>query len=154
MSSDLWSFSINLYARPGVEAACLALQAEGANVCLVLCGLWLEQRGVTYDEQRLQQLRHVAGPWDAAVVQPLRTLRTRWKDLARQDAGLGSLREQIKKLELEAERQLLERLETKAGDWPKGQDEATAQWLQRLVANAGQTNRDALHRLRVAAVTP
>jgi uncharacterized protein (TIGR02444 family) len=153
MSSDLWSFSINLYARPGVESACLALQADGANVCLVLCGLWLEQRGVICDEQRLQQLRHVAGPWNADVVQPLRTLRNQWKDLALQDTGLGSLREQVKKLELEAERLLLERLEVTAGDWPEGQDEATAQWLQRLVANAGQDNRDALHQLRVAVVT-
>jgi len=150
MSSDLWSFSINLYAKPGVESACLALQANGTNVCLVLCGLWLEQRGVLCDEQRLQQLRQLAGPWDTAVVQPLRALRTQWKDLALQDPGLGGLREQIKKLELEAERQLLERLQASARDWPEGHPSDAAQWLGRLVANAGQPNRDALHQLRVA----
>ncbi|WP_434561671.1 TIGR02444 family protein [Pseudomonas sp. R1-6] len=150
MSSDLWSFSINLYAKPGVESACLALQTGGANVCLLLCGLWLEQRGVSCDEQKLQQLKHLAGPWDSTVVQPLRKLRTQWKNLALQDPGLGGLREQVKKLELEAERLLLERLEATVKEWPTGQSLDSAQWLQRLAANAGQANHDALHQLRVA----
>ncbi|KHK64981.1 TIGR02444 family protein [Pseudomonas frederiksbergensis] len=147
MSSDLWSFSINLYAKPGVESACLALQADGANVCLVLCGLWLEQRGVSCDEQKLQQLQHLAGPWDSSVVQPLRALRTQWKKPALEDPRLGGLREQIKKLELEAERLLLERLEATAKDWPTGQAADSAQWLRKL---AGPANRDALQQLRVA----
>ncbi|WP_434606840.1 TIGR02444 family protein [Pseudomonas sp. R1-7] len=147
MPSDLWSFSINLYAKPGVESACLALQADGENVCLVLCGLWLEQRGVSCDEQKLQQLQHLAGPWDSSVVQPLRALRTQWKKTALQDSRLGGLREQIKKLELEAERLLLERLEATSEDWPTGQAADSAQWLRKLVDPA---NRDALQQLRVA----
>lgn len=49
MHTDLWNFALHLYARPGVEAACLALQDEGADVCLLLCGAWLEagRAGVT-----------------------------------------------------------------------------------------------------------
>ncbi|BBP56199.1 hypothetical protein PHLH3_58250 [Pseudomonas sp. St386] len=150
MSPDLWSFSLDLYAKPGVEPACLASQDAGANVCLLLCGLWLAQRGVACNEHRLQQLRLLAEPWDAEVVQPLRTLRSQWKTSALQDTALNDLREQVKQLELAAERQLLERLEALAKDWPGIQQNDSAQWLQGLAANAGPASRDALHQLRVA----
>ncbi|VVN26446.1 hypothetical protein PS662_04646 [Pseudomonas fluorescens] len=151
MSSDLWSFSLGTYARPGVEAACLTLQSAGVNVCLLLCGLWLGQRRVACNEQRLQQLCNVAGPWDADVVQPLRALRTQWKVSATGDAELKALREQVKALELQAERHLLLRLERTALSWP--QDEATdlPAWLEGVAAGAAHLNRDALHQLRVAA---
>jgi uncharacterized protein (TIGR02444 family) len=149
MSPDLWSFSLDLYAKPGVETACLALQSAGANVCLLLCGLWLERRGVTCNEQRLQQLRQLTEPWDAEVVRPLRALRNQWKAGALQDTALESLREQVKRLELEAERRLLERLQATAEDWPEEHQNDSAQWLQELVASV-PANRDALHQLRVA----
>ncbi|AOE62858.1 TIGR02444 family protein [Pseudomonas corrugata] len=149
MSSDLWKFSLDLYARPGVEPICLALQEAGASVCLLLCGLWLEQRGVACDEQRLQQLRQLAQSWEKEVVQPLRTLRTQWKAGALQDTDLTHLREQVKKLELEAERCLLERLEAVAARWPEGRQNDSARWLQGLAASAGPANHDALHQLRV-----
>lgn len=154
MSSDLWSFSLDLYARPGVEQACLALQNAGANVCLLLCGLWLAQRGVACDEHRLAQLRQLTGTWDTEVVQPLRTLRTQWKARACHDTALDKLREQVKKLELEAERTLLERLEAATGGWPGGQPIDSAQWLQGMEASTDQPNRDALHQLRVAVSGP
>jgi uncharacterized protein (TIGR02444 family) len=150
MSSDLWSFSLTLYARPGVEQACLQLQAGGVNVCLLLCAAWLGQRGIACDEQRLQQLRGVAQAWDADVVQPLRALRVQWKVAATRDAELHSLREQVKALELEAERNLLLRLERSAQDWPKGDATDLAIWLEGVTAGAANLDRDALHQLRVA----
>ena len=151
MSSDLWSFSLHTYAQPGVEAACLTLQAQGLNVCLLLCGLWLAERGVACSEQRLQQLREVVEPWDMEVVAPLRALRTQWKTTARADAELNALREQIKALELEAERQLLLRLERLARDWPQDQVTDVSAWLAGVAANAQHLARDALHERRVAA---
>ncbi|MCU1749754.1 TIGR02444 family protein [Pseudomonas sp. 6D_7.1_Bac1] len=150
MSSDLWSFSLTLYTRPGVEDACLKLQAAGANVCLLLCAAWLGQRGVRCNAQRLQQLQHLAGPWHTEVVQPLRQLRTQWKAAALDDEELNTLRGQIKALELEAERQLLLRLENTARAWPEGQAKDLAVWLEGLAASAANLNRDALHQLRVA----
>lgn len=150
MSSDLWSFSLSTYARPGVEPACLQLQATGANVCLVLCGLWLGQRGVACDEHRLQQLRDLAGPWDVDVVQPLRALRIQWKSAALQDAELQRLREQVKAVELEAERQLLRRLEGAAQRWPQDEASDLTPWLEGMAAGATCLDRDALHQLRVA----
>jgi len=151
MSSDLWSFSLTTYARPGVEQACLKLQAAGANVCLLLCGLWLDQRKVACSEQRLQQLGRVAEDWNADVVQPLRALRTQWKAAAAEDADLDALREKVKALELEAERRLLLRLEQTAQRWP--QDEVTdlSAWLEGVAADTANLDRDALHQLRVAA---
>jgi len=151
MSSDLWSFSLTTYARPGVEQACLQLQAAGANVCLLLCGLWLDQRKVECSDQRLQQLRRVAEDWDADVVQPLRALRTQWKAVAAKDADLDALREKVKALELEAEQRLLLRLEQTAQRWP--QDEVTdlSAWLEGVAADTAHLDRDALHQLRVAA---
>jgi uncharacterized protein (TIGR02444 family) len=151
MSSDLWSFSLGTYARPGVEAACLNLQSAGVNVCLLLCGLWLGQRGVACNELRLQQLRGVAEPWDADVVRPLRALRTQWKIIATKDAGLDALREQVKTLEMEAEKHLLLRLERAAQSWPQREATDVSAWLDGVAAGAAHLNRDALHQLRVAA---
>ncbi|WP_095081891.1 TIGR02444 family protein [Pseudomonas sp. Irchel s3h17] len=150
MSSDLWSFSLSTYARPGVEDACLALQAAGANVCLLLCACWLGERGVACNPQRLQQLLLLAEPWDSQVVQPLRQLRLQWKAAAAADAPLGILRAQVKALELEAERQLLLRLEQSAREWPTGQANDLAAWQEGLAASAANLSRDALHQLRVA----
>ncbi|VVO99676.1 hypothetical protein PS858_02726 [Pseudomonas fluorescens] len=151
MSSDLWSFSLGTYARPGVEAACLTLQSAGVNVCLLLCGLWLGERGVTCNEQRLQLLRDLAGPWDADVVQPLRTLRLQWKAAASVDTELNSLRQEVKALEMEAERHLLLRLERLAQSWPQYEATDSSAWLEGVAAGAAHLDRDALHQLRVAA---
>lgn len=150
MSSDLWSFSLCLYARPGVEQACLQLQSAGVNVCLLLCAAWLGQRGVACNEQRLQQLRSVAKPWDADVVQPLRALRMQWKSAGMGNADLHALREKVKALELEAERHLIVRLEQSTHDWQLSEARDLSLWLEGATAEAAHLDRDALHQLRVA----
>lgn len=149
MSSDLWSFALACYQRPGVETACLRLQSTGADVCLLLCGLWLEQRGVACETTRVQALRQIAEPWQHAVVQPLRELRQRWRETARHDGLLNDWRERIKALELESERELLRRLEEITSAWsPSG---AATSWLEALAGASGETCHDALATLRAAA---
>jgi uncharacterized protein (TIGR02444 family) len=150
MSSDLWSFSLDTYARPGVEDACLRLQGAGANVCLLLCAAWLGARGVACTRQRLLDLQQVALPWSRDVVEPLRQLRTSWKTAAASDPQLATLRAQVKALELAAERQLLGRLESSAQDWPAAQANDLAAWLEGLATDAANLDRDALQQLRVA----
>ncbi|WMI99729.1 TIGR02444 family protein [Pseudomonas chlororaphis subsp. aurantiaca] len=150
MSSDLWSFTLETYARPGVEEACLNLQAAGANVCLLLCAAWLGARGVACTAQRLQQLQTLGQPWHDEVVRPLRQLRTQWRPAASADPELAVLREQVKALELEAERQLLLRLEALAGEWSEDEAQDLTNWLEGLAAEAANLNRDALQALRVA----
>ncbi|KAF0862243.1 TIGR02444 family protein [Pseudomonas sp. LD120] len=151
MSPDLWNFSLNTYALPGVQAACLQLQDEGANVCLLLCGAWLGQRGVDCNQSRLQQLQTLAAPWHREVIRPLRALRTGWRAAANDDTELAALREQVKTLELEAERQLLLRLQEQARDWPGAQVDSLDDWLEGLAAEAADLGHDALQVLRVAA---
>ncbi|WP_252273615.1 TIGR02444 family protein [Pseudomonas subflava] len=145
MPTDLWSFALACYARPGVEATCLRLQDDGADVCLLLCALWLERRRVACSAERLAQLQEIAEPWQRQVVQPLRELRRAWKAAARHDPQLAKLRDRIKALELEAERELLERLDQATRKW-QATDNAVA-WLEQLVEDRG-----ARELLRAAAV--
>lgn len=152
MCADLWSFALSTYARPGIEAACLRLQAQGADVCLLLCGAWLEQRGVALTAERLQALKQLAGPWQAQVVEPLRQVRMQWRSMAQQDELLAGLRERVKALELDAERVLLTRLQALAHTWPSAEVMSQQRWLERLAAeDAANLDHDALQQLRVAA---
>ncbi|VXB93535.1 TIGR02444 family protein [Pseudomonas sp. 8O] len=134
---DLWNFALELYARAGVEQACLELQEAGNDVCLLLTGAWLQRRGVRCLDERLQALQALAGPWQREVVTPLRQVRQDWRANAGQDAELAALREQVKKLELQAERILLDRLQALAENWP---DEAgDNDWLVRLAEGNSAT---------------
>ena len=153
MQNDLWNYCLNLYARPGVEQACLRLQAQGLDVCLLLSAVWLEYRGVPCDEARLAQLKACAGPWQREVVQPLRQLRTQWREAALHDEVLAMLRTQIKALELDAEREVLRRLESVTQGWPSAQSDRDCDWLQRMASAVDLPDRDALHKLR-AAINP
>lgn len=149
MCADLWSFALSTYARPGVEAACLRLQEQGADVCLLLCGAWLERRGVAHTPERVQALQQLARPWRVQVVEPLRQMRVQWRALAQQDTQLASLREQVKTLELEAERTLLARLEALAQTWPINEVVGQQGWLEGLATEAANLDHDALLQLRV-----
>lgn len=149
MHTDLWNFALNLYARPGVEAACLQWQDQGGDVCLLLCLAWLGERGVTPDESRLQALRSLADAWQNEVVKPLRSLRRQWRTAALQDLPLASLRDQVKGLELAAERTLLERLQALSEGWATNAEEGT-DWLPLLNSAGTRLHHDALHVLRAA----
>lgn len=151
MASPLWSFTQDFYARPGVEQACLTLQTSGANVCAVLCGVWLGLEGVAFTDQRKEEIRQLATPWQEDVVTPLRELRMRWKAKSVGDEQWVVLREQVKGLELNAERELLLRLEGLAHDWPRQQALDADAWLFALAEDAANDNHDALQLLRVVA---
>ena len=151
MCADLWSFALSTYARPGVEAACLRLQEQGADVCLLLCGAWLEQRGVALTPERLQALEQIARPWQSQVVAPLRQVRMQWRAMAQRDEQLAALRERVKTLEIDAERQLLTRLEALAQVWPKAEGRGQQRWLEGLATEAANLDHDALQLLRVVA---
>lgn len=151
MSDDVWSYALKLYARPGVEAACLSLQDGGADVCLVLASAWLGSAGVAFSQTRVNRLESTAREWREEVIAPLRSLRQRWREVAKRDTELAPLRERIKQLELEAEKVLLGRLEAVARDWPRGEAEDLARWLEAAAGEAGGLRRDARETLRTAA---
>ncbi|WP_426116685.1 TIGR02444 family protein [Pseudomonas sp. DSP3-2-2] len=151
MHADLWRFTLDFYAKPGIEAACLRLQASGANVCMLLCGVWLMRRDVACNAQRVLEIGQLATPWHDDVVRPLRELRMHWRNAAQDDPALSSFRERVKVLELEAERELLTRLEALTQGWSATGTRDQKDWLALLAGDAANRNRDALHVLRVAA---
>ncbi|CAG8864590.1 hypothetical protein PS627_01107 [Pseudomonas fluorescens] len=150
MHTDLWNYALTVYARPGVEAACLRLQEQGGDVCLLLCGAWLQARQVGISEARAGALCAIAEPWQREVIAPLRRLRQQWREQARSDPQLTALREQVKGLELEAERGLLNRLEQLAAGWPRDLSEERGDWLARLMPGPARADH-ALQQLRVSA---
>jgi uncharacterized protein (TIGR02444 family) len=109
-----WDYSVALYGRPGVEAACLELQQRHRiDVNLVLLCLWLGERGTALDGEALARLCHAADRWQLEVVRPLRNLRRRLKarladaepnSVAGDWPGLAaSVRERAIALEIDAE---------------------------------------------------
>ncbi|MBT8765868.1 TIGR02444 family protein [Pseudomonas boanensis] len=151
MPSDLWTFSLKLYARPGIEQACLYLQDQGADICLLLCACWLGRRGTPFEETYLDTLEQLAGPWQESVVGPLRALRQEWRAEAQVDSALATLRKRVKELELDAERELLTRLEQAAQLWPRATADDLGEWLLNSAPALEKSGHDALDQLRAAA---
>ncbi|KFX71157.1 hypothetical protein TMS3_0104280 [Pseudomonas taeanensis MS-3] len=151
MPSDLWRFAENFYQRPGVENACLHLQAQGADVCLLICAAWLDRRNVAFSRSRAEQLSAAAQPWQREVVGALRQIRQAWRKPALSDPALTTLREQVKRLELDAERVQLERLASLSADWPSEDQQPQSCWLDALTLAKTSDDHDALEHMRAAA---
>lgn len=112
--SAFWAFSVDLYRRPGVEAACLALQdRRGLDVNLLLWTLWLADCGVALDRQTLARAEDAVGSWQTSIVGALRTVRRELRQrLERADAEdiagrwprhVEALRGSVLELELDGE---------------------------------------------------
>jgi uncharacterized protein (TIGR02444 family) len=102
-----WSFSVELYGRPGVAPACLALQDRfGCDVNLLLFALWAARSGVSLGRHEFERLDAAVAPWRAGVVEPIRALRRRIKAEALDaDPELAeACRQALLKAELQAER--------------------------------------------------
>ena len=117
MTTGLWDWSLEAYAAPGVADACLHLQdAQGQNVPLLLWAAWAAATGRRPDEEAIEAACDAARAWSDAAVTPLRAIRRTLKapvpDL--EDAAREAVRDQIKALELQAERHLLAALEALA----------------------------------------
>lgn len=113
-ASPFWDHSLDLYGRPGVEAACLELQhRHGLDVNLALLCCCLGARGVELDQAGCDRLKHLSKGWQAEVVRPLRAIRRRLKiALARPEAMTisarlpdlaGALRARVLAIELDGE---------------------------------------------------
>ncbi|MEL6963517.1 MAG: TIGR02444 family protein [Pseudomonadota bacterium] len=113
-ASAFWTFSVDLYERPGVEAACIALQdRRHFDVNMLLWALWLADCGVALDQATLARAEAEIAVWQAKVVQPLRSLRRHLRrSLDQAKAGdiadqwpdrVTTLRQTILALELDGE---------------------------------------------------
>ena len=116
-----WRFSVELYAKPGVEPALLTLQdVDGLEINLVLFCLFAGARGRRLDEAAIAALREQARIWGQGVVGPLRTARRSLKPLLSASAAAGPLRAEVKRLELMAERAMQAALVGLPGDLAAG----------------------------------
>jgi uncharacterized protein (TIGR02444 family) len=109
-ASNFWTFSTAVYADPSVRAECLALQdSHGIDVNLLLfCAYVGARHGVILRETELRQADAQVTKWRNDIIQPVRKARKALKAFATKASPIASsaatLREQIKGLELEAER--------------------------------------------------
>ncbi|WP_027947802.1 TIGR02444 family protein [Litchfieldella anticariensis] len=109
-ADSLWNFALALYGRAGVEAACLQLQDEaGVDVCELLWHCWLYHHGlmVISEPKGLEEVRR----WQRGVTEPLRQLRRTLKTEAQERQEIADVRYHLKRAELAAERETLERLQ-------------------------------------------
>ena len=114
---EFWDWALAAYAAPGVAEACLNLQdAHDQNVPLLLWAAWCAQSGRRPDEDDLDAACDTARVWTDAAILPLRDLRRRLKSTIpdMKTADRLSVREQVKAVELDAERRLMSALETLA----------------------------------------
>lgn len=112
--SAFWRFSLSLYGRPGVPEACLRLQDEcGVDVNVMLYLLYLASLGRLIDSDDVDHIESLAAPWREDIVRPLRCVRRRLKQPPPHfmTAASESLRSEVKRVELEAERLLQVALE-------------------------------------------
>jgi uncharacterized protein (TIGR02444 family) len=115
--SDLWTWAVAAYDAPGVAEACLSLQDHNEqNVPLLLWAAWVALTGRRPDEETIEAACDAARAYDTVVVAPLRAVRRTLKapipdvDNDHREA----LRQQVKALELDAERRLMLELESLA----------------------------------------
>ena len=79
-SSAFWRFSLDFYQRPGVAAACLALQdRHRVDVNLLLLAIWLGTVGHRLDPAAGRYLGRLGAHWQRPLVTPLRRVRRRLK---------------------------------------------------------------------------
>lgn len=112
---SLWDWAVQAYAAPGVADTCLTLQdSHDQNVPLLLWAAWTAATGRHPDAETIEAACDTARAWDLVAVAPLRGVRRILKapipDL--DDAAREAVRNQVKAVELEAERQLLIALES------------------------------------------
>ena len=105
-----WDFSVRNYGQPGVADACLALQdRHGLDVNVLLFCCWFGCTRGVMDEPLWERVLAFSEAWADNVVRPLRAVRTWMKHTGCTQPEISndeckSLREEIKRSELKAER--------------------------------------------------
>jgi len=106
----LWDWTLEAYGQAGVPETCLELQdAYGQNTSLLLWAVWAE----TADPALLARAADVAHRWEDLALTPIRAVRRALKPpfIGIEDVRREGLREDVKAVELRAERVLMESLE-------------------------------------------
>ncbi|PCI75857.1 MAG: TIGR02444 family protein [SAR86 cluster bacterium] len=116
-----WNFSLELYNREGVAAACLELQdAYQLDVNLILFCFWHGKAYGEVDKELLQSVIELSIEWRSHVVQPLRSARAWMKLNPSPSVHFDSLRERIKADELMAEKYQQEQIASLTSAFNRG----------------------------------
>ena len=109
-ADNFWDFSLAIYRLPGVADRLIALQDDyDADVNLVLFCCWCGQEGrMPLDATFFERADRILGEWRREVIEVLRSLRREMKGGVRGMSPELSepLREEVKRLELDAERMM------------------------------------------------
>lgn len=111
----LWDWTLRAYGQAGVPEACLSLQDDfGQNTSLLLWAVWAE----ACDPALLARAADISRRWQALSLMPIRAVRRALKPAFEgiDDAERAALREDVKAVELRAERVLMESLEALTGE--------------------------------------
>lgn len=106
LDTPFWRFSLAVYARDGVAAACRSLQdRHQLDVNLLLLCVWAGHDGIALPRGEIARLSDRVADWRVSVVRPLRGVRQWLKQQAAAPADLAEdLRGSVKDIELAAER--------------------------------------------------
>ena len=75
-AEDFWDFSIKVYGKNPIQNTCLQCQDHyGADVNLLLLGVYLDCRGISVSEATYAALLKVSNHWQAERLGPLRQQR-------------------------------------------------------------------------------
>lgn len=129
-----WRFAVDIYGRPGVRAACLALQdRRGADVVAMLVLLHGAARGHPAPSlEVLAAALAAVAPWRRSAVLPLRAIRRDLKqamfpdDIAPGSGAAEGVRQTVAAAELAAERVELDYLARRLGTEAPGRNPAPA----------------------------
>lgn len=106
-----WEFSLRVYAKPGVQQECLALQEQlqlDVNL-LLFCAYAGAKLGVALSQQDIADTIALTEAWQDSVVRGLRAVRTTMKRWSNDETlpiatPAAALRLAVKKAELDSER--------------------------------------------------
>lgn len=109
--TELWEFTINLYAHAAMQPHVLALQdSDGIDVNLMFFAVWCGmEHGVAFSSADFASIETQMTPWRQRVIEPLRALRHGLKtpEIANFEQDQMASRDSVKDLELRAERDQL-----------------------------------------------
>jgi uncharacterized protein (TIGR02444 family) len=107
MQNPLWDYATTIYGTRGVASACVELQDRfGFDVNLLLYAAWLAHSQRRLVAEHLIALEASVGDWREQVVRPLRRVRRQLRVMG----GASDLHTGVKALELQAEREQVDRM--------------------------------------------
>jgi uncharacterized protein (TIGR02444 family) len=108
-----WAYALRTYAEDGVAPACLLLQDRlGVDVVVMLHAMYRARMGAALGRDEIAGMDAAVREWRSQVVAPLRSVRRALKTRLGGFAPdqVHALREQVKSVELMAERKAFELL--------------------------------------------